>query len=219
MADDKLAVINGELAVTGNNLVATADDGSDEWNTCSAAYDIAVPLTVERHNWNFATQIAPLNRVGASPDDQFTDAYAMPDGSLALIWVRLDQAGVETAPAVNEYAADYKIINNQICLTSNGAIPTAKFVANPGIQNWPPLFTAVIRLLVRSAIYRGLHEDTSQADREEAKAEAMLHEARTRTDQQEPRRRIFNSRALAARRVRRPVNISPPGWGGTGNPN
>lgn len=219
MADDKLSIISAELAMTGNNVPAVADDGSDEWNACSPAYDIGVPLTVERHNWNFATQIAALNRVGDSPDDQYTDAYAMPPGSLSLVWVRADSSGIEAAPALDEVAIDYKIINNQICLSSEGGAITAKFVVNPGVQNWPPLFTAIIRLLVRSAIYRGLHEDNAQADREEAKAEALLDEARTRTDQQSPKRAAFTSRAVNARRVRRPAISSPPGYGGTGNPN
>lgn len=218
MADDKLSIIAAELALTGNNIPSVADDGSDEWNVCSPAYDIAVPLTLSRHSWNFGTQVVTLNRVGDSPDTQFTDAYAMPPACLGLIWVRVDGAGVESAPAFDDVPVDYKIINNQICLTAEGGSVTAKFEANPGIQNWPPLFTAVIRLLVRAAIYRGFHEDQTQADREEAKAEAMLSEARTRTDQQQPKRAVFNSRALAARRIRRPTTISPPGWGGTGIP-
>ena len=38
----KIDLINSALSQTGDNLVATADDGSDEWNTCSPAYERAL---------------------------------------------------------------------------------------------------------------------------------------------------------------------------------
>ena len=47
----------------------------------------------------------------------------------------------------------------------------------------------------------------------------MLQEARTRYDQQKPKRQFFNSRITAARRVRRPWPPTGTGnWGsGSGN--
>src|SRR6185312_1644425 len=125
-----------------------ADDGSPEWNTCSPEFDAAVAETVEGHSWNFDTQVTSLVRQGASPDDLYTDAYAKPNRCLHLIWVRL-----------NDQSVDYKIINDQICLTSNGYVPTAKFILDQGMANWPALFTKIIRLRVRAAIYAGLYED------------------------------------------------------------
>ena len=207
MAQDKLSIINSELAKTGNNLVAVEDDGSDEWIACSAAYDDAVDLTIERHSWNFGSAIVALNRVGNSPDDLYSDAYAMPPGSFRLVWVRLNDASV-----------DYKIIGNQVCLSAGGQAVTAKYIINPGIQYWPPIFAAVIRQHVRAAIYRGLHEDAAQADREEVKAEHILQEARTTVDKNAPKRAMFNSRARSSRRVRRPWVRSPADFGGTGVP-
>ena len=212
MASDKIGIINSELAQTGNATVAVEDDGSEEWNVCSPAYDVGVDVTVERHDWNFGTNIATLQRVGDSPDDEYDDAYALPNGQLSIVWVRLASGGGIDQPA------DFKIINDLICLTSSGLRPKCKFLVNPGEQNWPPLFAAVIRLLVRAAIYRGLNEDAAQADKEEKKAEAILNEARTRVDQSSPKRAMFNSRAVMSRRVRRPWVGSPAGWSGTGVP-
>lgn len=208
MADDKLSIIASELALCGENIPATADDGSDEWNVCSPAYDIAVPLTTERHTWNFATNVIAANRVGASPDALYDDAYQVPPGSLRIVWVRL-----------GDMTVDYKIINNQICLSARGQHVNVKVVVDPGYQNWPPIFTAIIRLLVRSAIYRGLREDDQGADRQEAKAEAMLQEARTTVDQNAPKVAAFNSRAVSSRRMRRPWTRRPLGWSGTDVPN
>lgn len=204
---DKLSIIADELARTGNNIPAVSDDGSDEWTVCSPAFDAAVAETIEAHSWNFDTRIASLVRQNASPDDLYTDAFAKPNQCVHLIWVRL-----------NDQTVDYKIINNQVCLSAGGRTVTAKYVLDQGTANWPPLFAKVIRLLVRSAIYRGLHEDPATADREEAKAMAALADARTRVDQESPKRAPFNSRAVAARRVRRPFVNSPAGWSGTDVP-
>jgi hypothetical protein len=205
---DKLSIINDVLAETGNNLVAVADDGSDEWTTASPAYDKAVENTLDSRNWQFDKHVATLVRVGASPDDLFNDAMAMPANALHLIWVR-----------VNDQPADYKVIGNQICLNLNNFTATAEFLLDSNATgNWPPLFAEVIRFLVRAAVYRGLHEDPVQGDKEEQKAMLALTIAGTRDAQQNPKRATFNSRAMAARIVRHPWIRTPFSWGGTGVP-
>jgi len=204
---DKLSIINSELALTGNNLVNVEEDGSDEWIVTSAAYDSAVGSVLEAHSWDFDTKIATLNRLGPSPDTEYDDAFAKPAGCLHLIWVRL-----------NNFSVDYKIIGNQICLSSSGLPVTAKYVADDETQPWPQLFIDAIRCLVRAGIYRGLHEDPATADREEEKAALAIQQARTRVDQEQPKRALFNSRAAMSRRVRRPFVGSPQGWSGTGVP-
>lgn len=217
MQVDKLSIIQNECAVLGENPPATADDGSPEWNVCSPEYEAAIQETIQLHDWKFDTQISALVAAGVpSPDDLYADAMAMPNACLQIIWVRL----VESPGA--DFPADYKIINNLICLNLDGYSATAKYMVDPqtsGTGNWPPLFTRIIRHRVRAAIYRGLQEDPEQADKEEAKAEMLLQQARTRVDQQEPKRATFNSRAITARWVRRPFIHLPFGWGGTGVPN
>ena len=48
----KLELINSALSQTSDNLVATADDGSEEWNAASPAYERALALQEDlvRHN-------------------------------------------------------------------------------------------------------------------------------------------------------------------------
>ena len=191
---DKLSIIADELAQTGNTIPAAADDGSDEWTVCSPAYDNAVRETIEAHSWNFDTQIATLVRQGDSPDEQYDDAYAKPNQSLHLIWVRLNGAPV-----------DYKIINDQVCLSAGGGVVTAKYVLDQGAANWPALFTKIIGARVRAAIYSGLHEDAASGLAWDKRADGFLAEARTRVDQESPKRAPFLSRAIRARFSRRPL--------------
>ncbi|HET8921342.1 MAG TPA: hypothetical protein VFN27_16905 [Xanthobacteraceae bacterium] len=208
MIVDKLSIINDALGRTANNTVAVADDGSDEWNAASPAYDAAVENTLDARNWQFAKQVATLVRVGASPDTLFNDAMAMPANALHLIWVR-----------VNNQPADYKVISNQICLNLNNFVATAEFILDSQLTGlWPPLFAEVIRRSVMADLYRGFNEDPAAADKEEQKAMLALTIAGTRDAQQNPKRATFNSRAIAARIVRHPWIRTPFSWGGTGVP-
>lgn len=216
---DKLGIIQDCLALTGNNLVNVADDGSDEWLVCSAAYEAFVPVALENHDWKFQTTvIIPDHDPVAPVDDLFTDAYIKPNDCMHLIWVRLSDQ-----PVI------YQIIGNKICLNASGQPPappgttpgvvTIKYVQNTeSAAVWTPTFVQAIRHAVFAGIYKGLHEDPERADKELAMARGVLQEARTRSDQEQPKRAMFNSRIAAARRIRRPWPPVPTGWGGSGSP-
>lgn len=222
MQVDKLSIISDECGIMGENPPATADNGSPEWNVCSPAYESAIQETIEQHDWTFDTQIATLVRVGPSPDETYYDAMAMPNACLHIVWVRLVEQG--STPTSLSYAmpADYKIVNNLICLSLDNYQAQAKFTVDPqvaGTGTWPPLFTKIVRYKIRAAICYGLKEDTDEGMKWDAAAAQVLQEARTRIDQQQPKRATFNSRAITARFIRRPFIRTPVGWSGTGVPN
>jgi hypothetical protein len=205
---DKLATINNALTLTGDNLCNVAEDGSDEWQVGSVAYETGYEYLLEAHDWKFATKVGVLQRSGTPADDYFTDAYAKPPDCVHLIWVRL-----QDTPVI------YIILGNQVALSAGGGAVTAKWVSSTAAdQAATRLFFAVLHLMVMSGIYRGLHEDTNAADRHWAEAMAMLEQAKVRSDQEQPKRAFFNSRLAAARMIRRPWLRTPPGWGGTGSP-
>lgn len=208
MANDKLSICRDALQLTGNNVPNVADDGSDEWAVASTAYESAVDSLIEAHNWKFAKASGvALVRNGASPDDQFTDAYAKPADCLALVWVR-----------VNGVQIDYKIIGNLICVNASGQTVKVEYIRIPDAGSWPPMFVDCVRKSTMAGIYRGLNEDVSAASNMEAQAARSLQDARSRTDQEQPKRALFNSRLRMSRQQRRPWPNTPPGWGGTGNP-
>jgi hypothetical protein len=207
MANDKLSIIQEALGLTGNIVPNVADDGSDEWALASLAYETAVDGLIEAHNWNFATLIVTLVRAGTSPDIMFTDAYNKPADSMAVVWIR-----------VNDVPVDYKIINNQICINSLSGTVTLKYVRQPDPGSWPPMFVDCVRTATMAGIYRGLNEDMGAANAMDQRAMHLLQDARTRTDQEQGKRALFNSRLRAARRVRRPWDNTPPSWGGSNTP-
>jgi len=234
---DKVGLINSALVLTGDNLVAAADDGSDEWNVASAAYERGLGYAAESHSWGFAKLVATLNpSPTAPPDTQWDTAYPIPADCVHIIWLKINQ---DTASAVNVQTAqptlyDLQVVGGVSCIVVNAqggpppppspvapAVITLCYISNAGALCDPsmgtPTLIVALQAFVQAGIYNGLHEDTAQGAAMWKFAEEMLQRARTRYDQQKPKRQFFNSRIYAARRIRRPW---PPnglgGWGGPG---
>ena len=224
----KLDLINSALSQTGDNTVANADDGSDEWNTCSPAYERALAVVTESHPWGWATDTREIQPAANGPDDhEYQLAYNIPADLVHLIMVRIDERNCL-----------WDLQNNQIYIKSYGFGWTwdpetgtetfggaPKYVTIRGIfsTNSDPTFgtpTVVLALqtFVISGIYRGLHEDAAEASKMFSLGNEILAAAKSRHDMQKPKRAMFNSRIAASRLIRRPWPPVPGGWGGSGRP-
>jgi len=217
----KLEIINSALSQTGDNLVSVADDGSDEWNAASPAYERALAVVTEDHSWSWLTLVRILQpAVNAPSDNQYDTAYDLPDDLVHLIWVRLSDR-----PTV------WDLLNNQLVINAQGGPPPPTppavplpvkikgiFSTNSDPVNSTPGVVLALQHFVMSGIYRGMHEDAAEADKMMALANNLIERAKSRHDMQKPKRMPFNSRMTASRRVRRPWPRIPWGWGGTGNP-
>ena len=237
---DKLGVINSSLAMTGDNLVNAADNGSDEWNTCSPAYELGLGYITESHSWGYAKVVNPNLPPSPTPppDTQWDTAYPIPQDCVHIIWLKIND---NTGDSPNYWTNmpvlyDIQSVNNVPCIVTNSqggppppnpplapSIISLGYISNQGpladSTNGTPMLILSLNMFVQSAIYGGLHEDTGERDKLWDKAEKMLQLARTRYDQQKPKRQFFNSRMYASRRIRRPwppVGIG--GWGGPGGP-
>jgi hypothetical protein len=234
---DKLGVINSALSATGDNVVNVADDGSDEWNTCSPAYERALGYIMESHGWGYAALVVTLTPSPTAPQDTNWDtAFPIPEDCVHVIWLKIDKTG--SIPSTTFTQLLYDIMGTPtgpviVCNAQGGPPPpnpplvpstvTLKYISNAGALSdstaGTPTMIAALQTYVMSGIYRGLHEDPAEADKCFQAAEMLLQKARTRYDQQKPKRQFFNSRMYAARRIRRPW---PPlgigNWSGTNTP-
>jgi hypothetical protein len=228
----KLDVINTALAETGNNTVAAENDGSDEWNVASPAYDRAIAYAMESHSWGYATQTITLTPSSTPPQDtDFDTAYPIPADCIHIIWVKinLNEPSVSNIPRLALWKIAGTTAGPVIIVNSRGGPPppiapvtpaqvTMYYISNTGFlcsSNFgtPTLILALVSF-VASGIYRGLHEDIGEADKMWLYAEQMLQRARTRYDQQKPKRQFFNSRIGATRRIRRPwPQVGINSWG------
>jgi hypothetical protein len=218
----KIDVINSALAETGNNDVAVADDGSDEWNVASPAYERWIAYVMATHSWGFAVQTIILQPSPTPPQDSdFDTAYPLPPDCLFVIWVKINQNNPNTSnqPMLTNYKIAGTPTGPVIVVNARGGPPpplttvtpaqiTMYYVSISGalcdITNGSPILVQALVQFVKGGIYQGLHEDIPTANAEYQAARALLQEARTRYDQQKPKRQFFNSRIGAVRRIRRP---------------
>jgi hypothetical protein len=229
---DKLGVINSALAQTGDNLVNVAEDGSDEWNTTSPQYDRWLAYVMATHSWGFATQIVVLQPSPTAPQDtDFDTAYPIPADCVQVIWLKINNnsPNISNAPALTLWKIAGTPGGPMIVLNSRGGPPppattvtpaqvTMFYISNAGplcdIQNGSPILVLALVQFVAGGIYQGLHEDTQTALLQYKEAKGLLQEARTRYDQQKPKRQFFNSRIGAVRRIRRPwPQVGINNWG------
>jgi hypothetical protein len=190
---DKLSLINQCLLLKGQNTVAAEDDGSPEWNVASAAYELWLPALLEDGEYKFSTEIVELSRVGDSPDAHYDDAYAIPGTCRHLISVKIEDVPQE-----------YRIVGNQVLLSCEASDEVmAKIVIEPDSTEFSSIFVAALSEFVNSGIESGLKKDQSMADRHIAKGDALAQRAKTRGDQQEPKKSFFKTRHRTARMVRR----------------
>lgn len=234
---DKLDSINQALALTGDNTVNAADDGSDEWLTCSPAYETGLSYIMENHGWGYATVVKTLQPSPTAPTDSDWDtAYPLPSDLVHMIWAKINQNASNALPFNTAQMTLYSIMGTQngpvLVINAQGGPPspnppttpatvTIKYISNAGplcdSTNGTPMMLVALQRFIIAGIYRGLHEDPVEADKAEAAAMQLLQQARTRYDQQKPKRQVFNSRMAASRRIRRPWPPTGTGSWGSGS--
>lgn len=229
---DKLDIINSALSQTGDNAVAALNDGSEEWNCASPAYERALAYMIEQHPWRWTTtgtMVEPATNLPAN--ENWDTAYNLPPDLVHLIWMLIDGR-----PAVYDLEMGPPQANGtpgpvQLVTNSQGGPPRPippqkplpvriKYVSQAASDPsyGTPTFVLALITYTMSGIYRGLHEDTAEADKVWAGAEGIMSKAKTRHDQQTGKRAPYNSRMTASRRLRRPYPPVPGGWSGTGIP-
>lgn len=234
---DKLGVINSALAQTGDNQCAAADNGQDEWLVASPAYERALAYMLEQHPWYWTKTTVTLQPAANAPTDtQWDTAYNLPADLIHVILVRIANSvsGPYSAPLWDFQmgpAGGGGPSGMQLVVNAKGGPPPPDPPAAPAVVTLQylssvnsdptfatPTFVLALQAFIMSGIYRGLHEDLSESARLWQMGVTLLMDAKVRHDQQKPKRAMFNSRIMAARRVRRPWPPVPTGWGGTGIP-
>lgn len=193
MTVGKFSLIVDALQACGENVPASADDGSPEWNTCSSAYGKGLNRLLVDHNWKFAKVIETVEDRTDPDDPNWEDGYTRP-GNLTHIIKVMDTDG----NAITEYA----IVGDQIYVNEDSGI-LVEGVEDKSPDEWHGFFVDVMMHFLYAGIYRGLKKSPQEARAEENAAEKLLMRARARTDGEEPVSARHVSGLKAARSVRR----------------
>lgn len=227
----KLDLINRALATTKNNLVNILEDGSTEYNVCSPAYEDGLACLIEEANWGFCTKVSTLTASPTAPADTAWDtAYVLPADLIHIVWVKTNQASTDTSNI--NVPLLYDILAGQLVCNAQGGPPppsppvtpaviTMKYASsdNAAAEVGTPLFVRALTFYVMAGIYRGLRDNPSESAKMFDAAEKIAQRARSRYDQQKPKRQFWNSRITASRRVRRPwPQLGNDNWSGSNTP-
>lgn len=194
---DKLTTINNALINTGNSRVNNLYDSSDEYLVADTAFDRAIKLLTAMHSWPFATTFEDLVRV---PDDENlskrypNNGFRIPSPPQVLHVKEIYYGNC----LLTEYEVNGFILS---CCFSDSI--SAKVVREAPGAIWHPMAEEVLTLMVEAGCLRGLNEDMTEARTRDQAAAAMLADARTRTDQQNPARNTYQSKVSQSRRTRR----------------
>ena len=93
----EVGICNSALFKLGNKTPITAinpSDGSDQANICAEQYPIVRDALLRAHPWNFATALAKLAQLSATPTFGFDNAYQLPADWMRTITVHDNDAGV-----------------------------------------------------------------------------------------------------------------------------
>ena len=193
MSASQLTMTNDALLLTGNNTFNAPQDGSPEWNVCSAAYDKGLRRLLDEHNWKFAKVIETVDERTDPDDPAWSDAYAKPEGCIHVVRV-MDTDG--------NLLTDWKILGTKILVNDDAGI-MVEFIEDIDPNEWPGLFVDSMMHFLFAGIYRGINKDAASGRMEEKKAEDLLKIARPRGDSEERGKARFVSGMAAARRTRR----------------
>lgn len=211
MAYDKLSIINSALLAAALNPVETEDDGSPEWTVASNAYERYLPHLLKKGNWKFTTLMGELTRLGASTFPGFTDIYSKPADCVHLIavWDTATAADIREIPlgviprlGTLPPALAYRVIGNTVHCAAPAGV-TGMYVGTPAEGDWPPDFVEALTLNIESVLQRGLNEDMEASQLAKKLAMVEVNDARSRGDQEEPKRVAFRSAMREARRTHR----------------
>lgn len=192
---DKLTIINNALSETGNNTVNVLNDPSDEYQVANRSFDRWVKFLASRHSWPFAMTTELLVRV---PDeDNPSRVYSKNGFRLPQNTLHVKEVYYRTL-----FLTDYEIMGTVLSCNYDSEIYAA-VVKMPPDQQWHPMAEEVLTRYVEAGCLRGLNEDFSEATKRENSAEALLMDARSHTDQQNPARNMYKSSIRTARRTRR----------------
>jgi hypothetical protein len=193
----KLDIIQKACMLCGENPPQTEDDGSAEWDVCSARYDLILPVLIQKHGWNFATRMEVLVEAGSNPSQNFDYAYLRPPGAVHVL--ALWSGGLKIDK--------YEVLDGKFCTdVSQAAGVTAEYVVVVGPDAASNLFVLGLVEHIRAGVIGGLQEDLQRADDLEAKANLIIDQARSRDNQEEPARDLSVGRVASRRRGYRRVS-------------
>ena len=182
MATD-IEICSNALIMVGHGPIASFTDGGAGANTAAALYNTTYESLLSQYRWRFASAKQTLNKLTASPLNEWTNAFQLPSNYIVAIGIH---------PRV-----DYEIYEDKI-LTNASAIDL-DYIFKPSESKLPGYFQRLLEFNLASVFAIPVTDNSTKAEEYRKMYEDQLKRSRYTDSQARPVDAIYDSPLIDAR--------------------
>ena len=189
-ANSAVDIASRALILIGAEPITSFGDGTTESLITSNLYEDIARTALVNARWRFATNQAVLNLLSDAPTGRYDKAYQLPEDTLMV-----------HAVTVNDALIDYQIYGNMIYADTNEAdtvVVDYTFRANE--VDWASYFSLAVEYALAVPLSFSLARDASLVNLMQQQATALMAKARSIDSQQQTTRKLVTSRFITNRR-------------------
>lgn len=193
MADSDLSLINAALTRTGNEPIASLDEGSVGATLANESYEILIAAELARSRFKLPSKVQQLSLIDedemGEPPEPWSYGYTLPTDLVKLRTV-----------TVNGYPINYEQMGRVVfCDQDSSADVVAKYLWRPPESWFAPEFAEGIVQRLEAIFLRGIGERYDEAEARDKSAREQLGFARSSDSQAQSARDPVVAATLNAR--------------------
>jgi len=189
-ANTSLDISSRALILIGAEPISSFDDGTTEAQVCVNLYEDVARSSLTNTRWRFSTNQATLNQLTDAPTGRYDLAYQLPNDTLML-----------HAVTVNDNLLEYQIYGDKVYADSASTDTViADYTYRATEETWPSYFTLAVEFSLAVILATSIARDSALAQLMTVRADGAMAKARSLDSQQQTTRKLETSRFLTARR-------------------
>lgn len=189
-ANSGVDIASRALILIGADPITSFDSDTTEALVASNLYEDMVRTALCNSRWRFSTNQAVMNRLSDVPTGRFDQAYQLPNGTLMV-----------HAVTVNDNLIEYTVYGDKVYSNSSPSDQLiVDFTFRALEQDFPSYFTLAVEYALASAFAMSIARDDGMATMLERKAQLLMQQARTLDSQQQTTRKLTTNRFITNRR-------------------
>jgi hypothetical protein len=189
-ASTPIDVSSRALILIGAQPITSFEDNSTEALVCANMYEDIARSALLSTRWRFSTNQAVLNRLSEAPTGRYNSAYQLPNGSLMVHAVTVNQSPIE-----------YNIYGNKVfCDTSPSDELVVDYTYRADETDWPSYFTIAVEHSLAAVLATSIARDRNLSELMAIQGKDLMVKARLLDSQQQTTRKLYTSRFIAQRR-------------------
>ena len=184
MNNSKFDICSSALVLVGANTITSFTANTTESTVASQLYETTLESMLTRCRWRFASKQAQLSRNTNAPDARWEAKYSLPEGTLIIHTL-----------TVNDNVIEYDRYGNEIfCDASTSDTVVADYTYQPSEADFPPYFTQALVFELASLFAGAIARNDSLSQLYASRSVAQLAIARAQDSQAQTTRKVDTTR-------------------------